>query len=77
MNPRPDETPEKWRTTEITCKETMITVAIDGQKVCELDQDTNEKTKNKPLTGYVGVQDSHGPEGTWIEYQKVEIKELK
>lgn len=77
VSPRPDETPEKWRTTEITCKGNLITVVVDGQKVCAIDQSTSEKTKNKPLSGFVGVQDSHGPEGTWIEYRSIKLKELK
>jgi len=76
VNPRPEETPEKWRVYEITCVGPQITVKLDGQQVCRLDQTTKEETQNKPLRGYVGVQDSHGPEGTWVEYRAIEIKDL-
>jgi len=77
VDPRPDETPEKWRTFEITCKGPTIAVKVDGEKVCELDQATKDETKEKALSGYVGVQDSHGPQGTWIEYRSIKVKELK
>ncbi len=77
VNPRPDETPEKWRIYQVTCKGTKITVLVDGKKVCELDQSTKKETKEKPLKGFIGVQDSHGPEGTWVEYRSIKIKELK
>lgn len=76
VEPRPDETPEKWRTYEITCKGPHITVKVDGVKVCELDQTTKPETKDKALKGFIGLQDSHGPEGTWIEYRTVKIREL-
>lgn len=76
VNPRPEETPEKWRLYEITCVGAKITVKLDGQVVCELDQTTKEETRDKPLKGHVGVQDSHGPAGTWVEYRSIKIKEL-
>jgi len=76
VDPRPDETAEKWRRYEVTCKGPLISVKLDGRKVCELDQNTKEETRAKPLKGFVGVQDSHGPEGTWIEYRSIRIREL-
>lgn len=76
VSPRPDETPEKWRTYTITCRGNRITVFLDDLKVCELDQSTQDATRNKPLLGYVGVQDSHGPADTWVEYRSIRIKEL-
>jgi len=77
VNPRPEETPEKWRVFEITCKGPHVTVSVDGQRVCELDQSTQEETKDKALSGYLGIQDSHGPAGTWVEYRSVKVKKLK
>ena len=34
-------------------------------------------TKTKPLKGYIGLQDSHAPAGSYIEFRNVRIKELK
>lgn len=75
-NPRPEETPEIWRTFEITCQGTMITVKLDGEQVVEHDQSTNIETKMKPLKGLIGIQDAYKP-GTWVEYRSVKIKELE
>ena len=77
VDPRPDETPGKWRRYRITCKGPRITVEADGEKVCELDQSADEKARDKPLSGYIGVQDSHAGPGTWVEYRKIRLKELK
>jgi len=77
VDPRPDETAEKWRVTEITCKGPLITVKVDDETVCELDQSKQKDTKNKALSGFIGVQDSHGPEGTWVEYRSIKVKALE
>jgi len=77
VNPRPDETPEKWRTYVIRAVDKRITVSVDGQQVVDFDQDSEEKTKHKPMSGYIGVQDSHaGDVGTWIEYRTIKVKPL-
>ncbi len=75
--PRPDESAEKWHTYELHCHGPRITVISDGVKCVEYDQSTSEKTKDKPLKGFIGLQDSHSPAGNWIEYRNIRIKELK
>jgi hypothetical protein len=76
VDPRPDETPEQWREYVITCKGPNVKVKVDGTEVVNFDQTTQENTRDKPLKGYIGVQDSHGPEGTWIEYRTIKVKPL-
>lgn len=76
VNPRPDESADKWHTFEIRCKGTHITVTSDGVKCVDVDQSKIEAAKDKPLEGYVGLQDSHSPEGHYIEYRNVKIKVL-
>lgn len=76
VEPRPDETPEEWRTYHIRCEGNRITVKVDGVQVVDFDQSTTEATKDKPLRGFIGVQDSHGPPGTWVEYRKIEARPL-
>lgn len=73
---RPAEEANIWRTYEVTCKGNLITVRIDGVLVNEFDQSTQENTRDKPLKGYIALQDSHGPAGTWVEFRNIRIKEL-
>ncbi len=73
---RPAEEANVWRTYEITCRGDLIAVKIDGALVNEFDQSAQENTKDKAKIGYIGLQDSHGPEGTMVEYRNIRIKEL-
>ncbi len=76
VNPRPDESADKWHKFEITCKGTHITVIADGVKCIDYDQASSDKTKTKPMKGYIGLQDSHSSQGHYVEYRNVKIKEL-
>lgn len=76
VNPRPDETPNRWRRYEITCMGEKITVKVDAVTCVEADMDVVRAIKGKPLRGYIGLQDSHtGPDGV-IEFRNILIKEL-
>ena len=77
VNPRPDETADKWHTFVIRCEGPHVTVTSDGVKCIDFDQSKADKTKDKPLTGFVGVQDSHAHPGSYIEYRNIKIKELE
>lgn len=74
---RPDESAGKWHTFEITCQGSKIRVVSDGVECIDYDQASGEKTKDKPLKGYVGLQDAHAAAGNTIEYRNIRIKELK
>ena len=73
---RPDESADKWHQFEIRCVDSHVTVIADGIKCIDHDQSTSDKTKTRPLVGYVGLQDSHSPRGHYIEYRNVKIKVL-
>jgi HEAT repeat protein len=75
-NPRPDETPLRWRKMEVTAEYKHITVRVDGIKCCEADYDQVPSMKNMALVGYVGMQDSHTGEGEWVKFRNIEIKDL-
>ncbi len=75
-NPRPDETPEIWRTYEIHCVGPRITVIVDGVRTVDVDATQVEAIRDKPLIGHVGLQDSHTGAGYWVEYRNIWIKEL-
>jgi hypothetical protein len=76
VKPRPDESPDKWHTFEIHCKDSRITVLSDGVKCVDFDQAKLEKTKDKPLKGFIGLQDAHASKGNYIEYRNVKLKVL-
>ncbi|MBI1317951.1 MAG: DUF1080 domain-containing protein [Candidatus Hydrogenedens sp.] len=76
VDPRPDETPEQWRTYEVTAKGGHISVKVDGVQAVDFEQDSQEDTLHKPLKGYIGVQDSHAGAGSWIEYRTIKLKPL-
>lgn len=75
---RPDESADKWHTFEITCRGSHITVKSDDVTCIDnFDQAQDDKTKNKPLKGFLGLQDAHAAAGNTIEYRNIRIKELK
>lgn len=76
-SPRPDETPEIWRTYEIHCVGSRITVIVDDTRTVDVDATAVEAIGDKPLVGHIGLQDSHTGEGYWVEYRNVWIKELE
>lgn len=76
-SPRPDETPEIWRTYEIHCVGPRITVLVDGARTLDVDAREIDAIREKPLVGHVGLQDSHTAAGCWVEYRNVWIKELE
>ena len=76
VNPRPDESADEWHTFEITCRGDLITVVSDGVECVRYDQSSSDRTKDKPKRAYIGLQDSHSPEGHYIEYRNIMIKPL-
>ena len=76
VNPRPDETPNRWRTYEITCIGKKIAVKLDGVQCVAADMDQVAAIRDKPLRGYIGLQDSHTGPGGVIEYRDIFVKEI-
>lgn len=75
-NPRPDESPNVWHTYEIACIGEHITVKVDGVKTVDVRLSDVEEIRDKPLTGYIGIQDSHTGPGKWVKFRNIRIKEL-
>lgn len=75
-NPRPDETPNRWRQMEIACRWKQITVSVDGEVCCHADMDQVPSLRNAALRGYVGMQDSHTGPGEWVKFRNLRIKNL-
>lgn len=76
VDPRPDESPNKWHEFEIRCEGPRITVLVDNVKVVDADSDTVDALKNKPRVGYIGLQDSHTLKYGYIQFRNIRIKEL-
>jgi len=75
-NPRPDETPLRWRSVEVTAEYKHVTVRIDGIICSQADYDEVPGMKDLALVGYVGMQDSHTGDGEWVRFRNIEIKDL-
>ena len=63
----------EWNTVEVQCTGPRIQVAINGQKVLDVDQSKVKDIQDKPLKGYVCLQ-SHSHQ---VEFRNTWIKELK
>jgi HEAT repeat protein len=77
VNPRPDETPNRWQSMEIACEGKQITVQVDGQVCCKANMDEVPSLRNAALRGYVGMQDSHTGPGEWVKFRNLRIKDLE
>jgi len=63
----------EWNTLEIDCAGPLIRITLNEQKVIEVDQRTIEEIRNKPLKGYVCLQ-NHGGR---LEFRNIWIREHK
>jgi type 1 glutamine amidotransferase len=76
VNPRPDESPDRWHTFEIRVVGRHYTVVADAKKVCGGDARDVASLADKPLLGYLGVQDSHAAKPATIEYRNIRVRDL-
>ncbi len=72
---RPDESPEVWHQCKIICKQERVIIFIDGVQTVNARMDTHDAIHNKPMKGYIGLQDSHTEEGKWVEFRNIQIRE--
>ena len=61
----------QWNRIIVTCKGTRMQVELNGEGIIDLELDKSA-VKNRPLSGYVGLQDHGQP----IEFRNIRIKEL-
>ena len=62
---------------EIHARGSRITVYSDGVKCVEADQTEIDAAREKPLMGFLGIQDSHAGEGSYVEYRNIQLKLLE
>jgi hypothetical protein len=63
----------EWNTLAVECVGPRIRVSINGQKVIDVDQGTIAELKDKPLKGYVCLQ-NHGHK---IDFRNIRIRAIK
>ena len=61
----------EWNRMIVTCRGTNLQVELNGEKVVDLQLDKS-RAKDRPLTGYVGLQDH----GLSLWFRNVRIREL-
>jgi hypothetical protein len=63
----------QWNAVDVECVGPHIRIRINGEDVIDVDQRTVPEIKNKPLRGYVCLQ-NHGGN---VEFRNIRIRELK
>jgi hypothetical protein len=63
----------EWNEIVIECKGPRIKITLNGEQVQDVDQTTVKDIKDKPLCGYVSVQ-NHGGK---VAFRSIRLKELK
>jgi Domain of Unknown Function (DUF1080) len=62
----------EWNSIDIECKGPHIQITINGKKVLDVDQSTDPAIKDKPLKGYISLQ-NHGGR---IDFRNIHIRDL-
>lgn len=62
----------EWNAIEVRCQGPRIRVSVNNQLVLDVDQSTIPSIKDKPLCGFICMQ-NHGDD---IEFRNLELKEL-
>jgi hypothetical protein len=61
-----------WNAIEIECAGPRIQIALNGEKVLDVDQTTVAEIKDKPLKGYVCLQNH----GSRVDFRNIRIREI-
>ena len=64
--------PGEWNQLEIECRGPRIRITLNGKLVQDVDQTEHESIREKPLSGYISLQDHR----CFIEYRNIRLKEL-
>ena len=64
--------PGEWNRLQLTCRGPRITVTLNGKKVQDIDQSKYDRLKDKPLSGYLLLQNHSNP----IDFRNIHLKHL-
>ena len=82
---RPSKPVGEWNTMEITLKGEHVIITVNGTRVNDFDATgpVPERTKDyepergpRPESGYIGLQNHDGAEGTRVYYKEVSVRPL-
>jgi uncharacterized protein len=76
VNPKADETPDKWHEFEVEVRGRHYIVIADQVKVIDAKAADYPELNNHRLRGFIGLQDSHTDAGKWAEWRNIRIKKL-
>jgi hypothetical protein len=62
----------QWNSYEITCQGDLVRVVFNGEKVSEADMSKEEKLRDRPRRGFLGLQNHGSP----VEFRNPRIKLL-
>ena len=62
----------EWNSADIECNGSLIKVTLNGETIIDFDQQTAETLRQKPLAGYLCLQ-NHGGK---IEFRSIRVREL-
>ena len=65
--------PGEWNVLEIECVGPRIKIKLNDKEVIDVDQSTIDEIKNKPLKGYICLQNH----GSRIDFRNIRVKEIK
>ena len=65
--------PGEWNTMIVTCKGHHLKVKLNGEQIVDIQLDKTPM-KNRPLEGYIGLQDHGQPNN--LHFRNIKIKEL-
>jgi hypothetical protein len=63
----------EWNTLEVECVGPRIRIKLNGKEVIDVDQTTIASIKDKPLKGYLCLQNH----GSRVYFKNVRVRELK
>ncbi len=63
----------EWNALVVECVGPQVRITVNGERIIDVDQSTIPELKNKPLKGYVCLQ-NHGGK---IDFRNIKIEELK
>jgi hypothetical protein len=63
----------QWNSIDVECTGPWIKVTLNGELIVDLDQQTRESLRQKPLSGYVSLQ-NHGGN---IEFRSLRVREIR
>ena len=70
------EAPDVWHSYEIACLGNNVMIRIDNVECVNARYDRVLSMRTRPVRGFIGLQDSHAGEGSYVAYKNIRVAEL-